>query len=39
MPAAIYYINLLITVPNLYPILALYLISIIYKGEAIANTL
>ena len=36
---AIYYINLLVTVSDLYPILAPHLVSTIYKGEAIANIL
>ena len=36
---AIHFINLLVTVSNLYLILALYLISTTYKGEAITNIL
>jgi hypothetical protein len=34
--AAVHYIDLLVTVPNLYLVLALYLISTIYKDEALA---
>ena len=37
--AAVYYINLLVTIPDLYPILALYLVSTTYKGETTINTL
>ena len=36
---AIYYINLLVTVPNSYLILVLYLVSTTYKDEAITNIL
>ena len=36
---AIYHINLPITVPNLYLVLALYLISTIYKSKAITHIL
>ena len=36
---AIYCINLLITISNLHLILALYLVSTIYKDEAITNIL
>ena len=36
---AIYYINFLITVPNFYLILVLYLVSITNKDKAIINTL
>ena len=37
--AAIYYINLLVTTPNLYLVLTPYLISTIYKGKAPTNIL
>ena len=36
---AIYYINLLVTVPNFYLILISYPVSITYKDEAITNIL
>ena len=36
---AIYYINLLVTVPNLYLIPVLYLINTTYKDKAITNIL
>ena len=36
---AIYYINFLVTVPNLHLILVLYLVSTTYKDKAITNTL
>ena len=39
MLAAVYYIDLLVTVFNFYPILALYLVSTTYKGKAIADAL
>ena len=37
--AAVYRINPLVTVPNLYLVLALYLVSTTYKDKAITNTL
>ena len=37
--AAIYRINLPVTIPNLYLVLALYLISTIYKDKATTNIL
>ena len=36
---AVYYINLPVTIPNLYLILVLYLISTTYKDKAIINIL
>jgi hypothetical protein len=37
--AAVYYINLLVTAPDFYLVLAPYLVSITYKDEAIINIL
>ena len=39
MLTAVYYINFLVTVPNFYLILALCLISTIYKNKVITNIL
>ena len=36
---AVYCINLPVTIPNLYLVPAIYLISIIYKDKALTNTL
>jgi hypothetical protein len=36
---AVYRINLPVTVPNLYLVLAQYLVSTIYKDEALTNVL
>ena len=36
---AVYYINLLVTIPNLYLIPVLYLVSTTYKDEATTNIL
>jgi hypothetical protein len=36
---AVYYTDLLVTAPNLYLVLALYLVSTTYKDEAITNVL
>ena len=36
---AIYYTNLLVTIPNLYLVLALYLVSTTYKNKALTNAL
>ena len=38
-PAAVHRINLLVTVPNFYLVLALYLISTINKNKATTNIL
>ena len=38
-PAGVYHINLLITIPNLYLVLALYLVSTTYKNKVITNVL
>ena len=38
-PVAVYCINFLVTIFDFHPIPALYLVSTIYKGEAIANAL
>ena len=37
--AAVYYPNPLAVTPNLYPVLALYLISTIYRDKALTNIL
>ena len=37
--AAVYYIDFLVTIPNLYLLLALYLVSTIYKDKALINIL
>ena len=36
---AVYHTNLLVTVPNLYLVLALYLVNTTYKDKAITNVL
>ena len=36
---AVYYINLPVTIPNLYLVLALYLVSTTYKDKATTNVL
>ena len=38
-PVAVYRINPLVTIPNLYLVLALYLVSTTYKDKAITNML
>ena len=35
----VYYTNLLVTAPNSYLVLAIYLVSTIYKDKALTNTL
>ena len=39
IPVAIYYTDPLVTVPNLYLVPALYLVSTTYKDEVITNVL
>ena len=39
MLTAVYRTNLLVTVPNLYLVLALYLVSTIYKDKALTDAL
>ena len=36
---AVYHTNFLVTIPNLYLVLALYLVSTTYKNKALTNTL